>query len=41
MLSSGGAQKILICTVADLSELDRTAVHIGGSGAPTLWPADP
>jgi hypothetical protein len=30
MLSSSGAQNILICTVADLSELDRTAAHNGG-----------
>src|SRR5215472_935443 len=34
MLSSGGAQKIRICTVADLSELDRTAVQIGGDARP-------
>jgi len=31
MLSSYHAPNTLICTIADRSELDRTAIHNGGS----------
>ena len=30
MLTRSGAQNSVICTAADLSELDQTAIHIGG-----------
>jgi hypothetical protein len=30
------ARNSLICTVADLSELDRTAIHNGGSRLPWI-----